>query len=226
MVSPCARPDRRIRELAEQHSKKVFVFAEDVAASGGYMLMLAGDKLYCDDTSIVGSVGVLGGGFGFDKLIGNWNIERRLRTSGKYKVLNDPFAPEDPELTQRLDRHMAELHEQFRKLVRDERGEKLSAGRMDEIMEAGIFVGEDAVRAGLVDAVGTAHAVIRAEFGDEAYLEPVNDPRRGSPLQMFRGQFAAASPGGVLGEAAASAVEVALDATEDRATWARFGMRG
>src|SRR5688572_19675514 len=88
---------RRIRALAAEKKVPVIAFAEDVAASGGYMIACAADEIICDNYSIVGSIGVVGGTFGFAKLRDKLGIERWLYTSGERKAMLDPFLPEKPE---------------------------------------------------------------------------------------------------------------------------------
>src|SRR3954451_25243057 len=87
----------RIRQLAAEKKLPVLVFVEDVAASGGYMIACAGDEIFCDPSSILGSIGVVGGGFGFQDLIKRIGVERRLYTAGEHKAMLDPFLPEDPD---------------------------------------------------------------------------------------------------------------------------------
>jgi serine protease SohB len=113
---------RRIRELAEQHKRKVIAFIEDAGASGGYMIACAADEIVADAYSIVGSIGVVGGSFGFDKLIARLGIDRRLYTSGEHKAMLDPFLPEDPDDVERLKKLQHEIHEDFITLVKSRRG--------------------------------------------------------------------------------------------------------
>ncbi len=93
---------RRIRDLAEEKNRRVIAFVEDAAASGGYMIACAADEIIADPNSIVGSIGVVGASFGFDKLIARFGIERRLYTSGEHKAMLDPFMPENAEDVERL----------------------------------------------------------------------------------------------------------------------------
>src|SRR5258708_38051486 len=92
----------RIRQLAAEKKLPVLVFVEDVAASGGYMLACAGDEIFCDPSSILGSIGVVGGSFGFQELIKRIGVERRLYTAGERKGMVDPFRPEKPEEVRRV----------------------------------------------------------------------------------------------------------------------------
>src|SRR5258705_8767824 len=103
----------RIRSLAAEHKLPVIAFAEDVAASGGYMVACAADEIICDPSSIVGSIGVVGGSFGFAKLIDNLGIERRLYTAGERKAMLDPFLPEKPDDVERIKELQREIHEDF-----------------------------------------------------------------------------------------------------------------
>ena len=118
---------RRIRALADEKKIPVIAFVEDVAASGGYMIACAADEIICDPSSIVGSIGVVGGSFGFDKLIEKIGVERRLYTSGENKAMLDPFLPEKPEDVERLKAIQREIHESFIALVKARRGAKLDS---------------------------------------------------------------------------------------------------
>src|SRR6202047_1484052 len=92
----------RIRQLAAEKQLPVLVFVEDVAASGGYMIACAGDEIFCDPSSILGSIGVVGSSFGFPKLMEKLGVERRLYVSGEHKAMLDPFLPEKAEDVERL----------------------------------------------------------------------------------------------------------------------------
>src|SRR5208337_1473248 len=127
---------RRIRELAKEKGRRVIAFVEDAAASGGYMIACAGDEIIADPHSIVGSIGVVGGTFGFDKLIAKIGIERRLYTSGEHKAMLDPFLPEDPGDVERLKDLQRDIHEDFIALVKSRRGDRLSGA------EETLFSGE------------------------------------------------------------------------------------
>src|SRR5215207_10346821 len=111
----------RIRQLAAEKKLPVLVFVEDVAASGGYMIACAGDEIFCDPSSIVGSIGVVGGSFGFEKLIEKIGVERRLYTSGENKAMLDPFLPEKAEDVAKLKAIQKEIHEHFIALVKSRR---------------------------------------------------------------------------------------------------------
>src|SRR6266567_6021776 len=138
---------RRIRALAAEHQRPVIVFAEDVAASGGYMIACAADEIICDPSSIVGSIGVLGGTFGFAKLMDKLGIERRLYTSGEHKAMLDPFLPENPEDVDRLEAVQREIHEGFIELVKQSRGARLK-GPEQTLFSGEYWTGSTAVALG------------------------------------------------------------------------------
>jgi serine protease SohB len=144
---------RRIRELAEEKQRRVIAFVEDAAASGGYMIACAADEIIADPNSIVGSIGVVGGSFGFDKLIAKIGIERRLYTSGEHKATLDPFLPENPDDVARLKTLQREIHDDFIALVRSRRGDKLN-GPENELFSGEYWTGRRALGLGLVDAIG------------------------------------------------------------------------
>ena len=115
---------RRIRALAEEKKLPVLVFVEDAAASGGYMIACAGDEIFADPSSIVGSIGVVSASFGFDRLIERFGVERRVHTAGENKAMLDPFQPENPKDVERLKRLQRRIHEVFVDLVTSRRGSR------------------------------------------------------------------------------------------------------
>ena len=209
---------RRIRDLAEEKKKKVFIFVEDVAASGGYMIAVAGDEIFADPSSIVGSIGVVSASFGFPELLAKVGIERRVYTAGRNKALLDPFRPENPEDVERLKRLQVEVHETFIDLVRERRGSKLAD---DPDLFTGLFwTGKKGLELGLVDGLGDMRSVIRQRYGENAELKLISPPRGlfGRRLGMF-------GIGTVSAETVArAAAEGILDAVEERAAWSRFGL--
>src|SRR6202522_522428 len=144
---------RRIRELAQEKNRRVIAFVEDAAASGGYMIACAADEIIADPYSIVGSIGVVGGSFGFDKLIAKVGIERRLYTSGEHKAMLDPFLPENAGDVERLKKLQNEIHEGFIALVKAQRGNKLK-GSEDQLFSGEYWTGNRALELGLIDAIG------------------------------------------------------------------------
>jgi serine protease SohB len=213
---------RRIRDLAQEHGRKVIAFVEDAAASGGYMLACAADEIIADPNSVVGSIGVVGGSFGFDKLIAKIGIERRLYTSGEHKAMLDPFLPEDPADVERLKTLQREIHEDFIALVKSRRDGKLS-GPEDTLFSGEYWTGKRALSFGLVDAIGDLRSVLRERFGDKVYT-PLITPERG-----FLGRRAfGIGPDTLLGTglhaAPLSLAEDMISALEARALWARYGL--
>jgi len=206
---------RRIRQLAEEKAVPVFAFAEDVAASGGYWLALAGDEIYAEEASLLGSIGVVTSSFGLSRLIERFGIERRLHTAGRDKSLLDPFLSEDPREVGRLERLQRDLHETFKGLVTERRGAKLAAD-VPEVFEGEVFSGRRAVEIGLVDALGELRAVMRERFGETVRLRKVEGPK-GWRWRRLPG-FAATRPG------IADLAEEAWSAIEERLTWSRFGL--
>ncbi len=179
----------RIRQLAREKNLQVMVFVEDVAASGGYMLACAGDEIYCDPSSILGSIGVVGGSFGMVELIRKIGVERRLYTAGEHKAMLDPFLPEDPDDVARLKSIQREIHAIFIDLVRTSRGTRLK-GADDLLFTGEYWAGDTAVSLGLADGIGDLRSTLRARFGDKV-LTPVIAPASG----MLSGLFGRRAPG-------------------------------
>src|SRR5579872_608547 len=165
----------RIRQLAEEKKLKVLVFVEDVAASGGYMIACAGDEIFCDPSSILGSIGVVGGSFGFQELIKKVGVERRLYTAGAHKAMLDPFLPENPDDVARLKALQHEIHAIFIALVKRSRGSRLKGA--DEVLFTGEYwAGETSVSLGLADTIGDLRSTLRARYGDKVMMPVVAPP--------------------------------------------------
>ena len=209
---------RRIRELAEEHELPVIAFIEDVGASGGYMIACAADEIVCDASSMVGSVGVVGGTFGFHKLIEKIGVERRLYTAGERKVLLDPFLPEKPEDVKRLKAIQKDIHENFIALVKARRGGKLQ-GPEKTLFSGEFWTGARAVELGLADSLGELRAALRARFGEKVLTPLVNAER----LSIVRRLLGAESHGGDFAGRPGLGEEV-ISALEARALWARYGL--
>src|SRR5689334_1903066 len=179
----------RIRQLATEKQLPVLVFVEDVAASGGYMIACAGDEIYCDPSSILGSIGVVGGSFGMTEMIRKIGIERRLYTAGEHKAMLDPFLPENPDDVARLKSIQREIHAIFIDLVKNSRGTKLK-GADDLLFTGEYWAGETAVSLGLADGIGDLRSTLRARFGDKV-VTPVIAPASG----MLSGLLGRRAPG-------------------------------
>src|SRR6266404_1944116 len=167
----------RIRQLAAEKNLPVLVFVEDVAASGGYMIACAGDEIFCDPSSILGSIGVVGGSFGFQDLIKRIGVERRLYTAGEHKAMLDPFLPENPDDVSRVKALQREIHAIFIALVKQSRGSRLK-GADDTLFTGEYWAGETSVSMGLADAIGDLRSTLRARYGDKV-LTPVIAPASG-----------------------------------------------
>ncbi|MGJ4929811.1 S49 family peptidase [Bradyrhizobium sp. HKCCYLS2038] len=212
----------RIRQLAAEKKLPVLVFVEDVAASGGYMIACAGDEIFCDPSSIVGSIGVVGGSFGLQDLIKKIGVERRLYTAGAHKAMLDPFLPENPDDVARLKKIQREIHTLFISLVKESRSGRLK-GADDVLFTGEYWAGDTAVTLGLADAIGDMRAVLRARFGDKVTM-PVVAPAAGllsGLLGRKAGAGSLASEG--LGLGWSGLAEELISAAETRAIWARFG---
>jgi signal peptide peptidase SppA len=211
---------KRIRALAEGKSLPVYAFAEDVAASGGYMIACAADEIYADESSIVGSIGVVSAGFGFTGLIDKLGVERRVHTSGESKSMLDPFKPENPDDVKRLEALQRDVHENFKGLVRRSRDKRLVEP------SEGLFTGEfwaasGAFARGLIDGIGDLRSVMRGKYGKEVRLKVVGGKkpfwRRGIGLSAGVSFPEPAR----MGEGFAQGL---LGALEIRSLWSRFGL--
>jgi serine protease SohB len=210
---------RRIRAHAAEKKLPVIAFAEDVAASGGYMVACAADEIICDRSSIVGSIGVVGGSFGFDKLIEKLGIERRLYTSGERKAMLDPFLPEKPEDVERLKGIQREVHDDFIALVKESRGARLTGPETD-LFSGEYWTGRTAVELGIADSLGDIRAVLRERFGDKVEMPLVSAER-----SLFGRPRSGVGADGLdrLFDRSTLAEET-ISALEARALWARYGL--
>jgi len=159
-----------IRAQAKKNKKKVIVFAEDVAASGGYLIACAGDEIYANSSSIIGSIGVIYSSFGFTELIKKIGVERRVHTAGKNKSTLDPFLDEKTEDIERLKTIQLDLHKDFIKVVEESRGSKISKTDI-ELFSGEFWSGSKAKELGLVDGIGNANEVLKEKFGEEVIIK-------------------------------------------------------
>lgn len=206
---------QRIRELADEHEKKVLVFVEDVAASGGYMLAIAGDEIFVDETSIVGSIGVVSASFGFDKAIEKIGVERRVYTAGKNKVSLDPFQPEKKADIAYIKELQLEIHKVFIDMVEARRGAKLSDD--PDIFTGKFWTGIQGKELGLVDGFGHIGTIIKQRYGKDAKLKLMTQKKG----LLGRGGTSGISFGS---EAASSLVDVSIMTAEEKALRARYGL--
>ncbi|MDR7037902.1 MULTISPECIES: S49 family peptidase [Methylobacterium] len=203
---------RRIRALAAEKTLPVFAFVEDVAASGGYMIACAADEIIADPTSVVGSIGVVSAGFGFDRLIERIGVERRVHTQGEAKAMLDPFRPEDPADVARLKQIQADVQEVFTRLVTERRPNLPKEG--ENLFTGAIWTGRQALGLGLVDGLGDVRTAMRARYGETVDLRMVAEAKGSLLARLLR----RTTPGGI------GLAEEALAAIEERAAWARFGL--
>jgi signal peptide peptidase SppA len=210
----------RIRQLAAEKKLPVLVFVEDVAASGGYMIACAGDEIFCDPSSILGSIGVVGGAFGFQDLIKKIGVERRLYTAGAHKAMLDPFLPENPDDVARVKALQREIHAIFITLVKQSRGSRLK-GADDVLFTGEYWAGETSVSLGLADAIGDLRSTLRARYGDKV-LTPVIAPATGM-LSSLLGRKSAGAGALASLDGFAGLPDELISALETRAIWAKFG---
>lgn len=213
---------QRVRDLSREKDKPVFVFCEDVAASGGYWIALAGNEIHANPSSIIGSVGVVSAGFGFEDAIAKLGIERRLYATGSKKGMLDPFQAEDPEHVSHLRTLQGDIFERFKAWVRERRGARLK-GDADELFSGAFWTGSKALELGLIDGLGDMRSVMRERYGDSVRFR-VHGPREGllKRLGLRPGGFLANADG--TGGWASGWADELLASIETRAYWNRFGL--
>jgi len=207
---------RRIRQLAAEKNLPVIAFIEDVAASGGYMIACAADEIVGDTYSIAGSIGVVGGSFGFHKLIEKIGVERRLYTSGEHKAMLDPFLPEKPDDVERIKSVQREIHQSFIALVKERRAGKLK-GEDATLFSGEYWTTERARELGLVDAIGDLRGVLRARYGEKVKT-PLIAEKKG-----LLSRFVPSVSRDALGVLAGVPDEW-VSSVEARALWSRYGL--
>ncbi|MEL6364161.1 MAG: S49 family peptidase [Pseudomonadota bacterium] len=199
----------RIRALAEEKEVPVYAYVEDVAASGGYMLALAADEILADSSSIVGSIGVISGGFGFPEALTKLGVERRVYTAGTDKMRLDPFRPEKPDDIDWLKGLLGDMHEIFVDLVKARRGRRLS-GDDAALFNGDVWLAGAATRLGLIDGTASLRDDLRRRFGERVKIAKIPTEDRGLASKLFGRSASPASDG--------------LAALEERALWSRFGL--
>ena len=203
---------KRIRDLARKANVPVLAFCEDVAASGGYWLATSADEIYANAASVVGSIGVVSAGFGFDRAIEKLGVDRRVYTAGTNKMILDPFQAEKDTDVTRLKSLQAEIHQQFIAHVTERRGGKLK-GDHDDLFSGAFWTGATAVELGLIDGLADCRGLVTERFGDNTDLMTIE------PKKRLFGGF-----GGLPGINAGRLVEEAMDVAVERALLARFGL--
>ncbi len=199
-----------IRQLADKKKTKVLVFAEDVAASGGYFISCAGDEIYANASSIIGSIGVISASFGFKDLIKKIGVERRIYTAGKNKSTLDPFVDEKGEDVERLKNIQLDLHKNFINIVKTSRGSKLKDPEKNNIFTGEFWAGEKALELGLIDGIGNAEQILRKKFGEKIIIKR---------FEKQKGFLAKK-----LSSSLENQIENILDKVEEKALWNKFGL--
>ena len=198
---------KRIRDLSEKKNVPVLAFVEDVAASGGYWLACAADEIFASKASIIGSIGVVSSGFGFDKAIEKIGIDRRLYTSGENKAILDPFLPENKDDVKRLKAIQKELHNQFISFVKSRRGSKITHKDKD-LFTGAFWSGEKSLDLGLIDAFGEMKFILKERFGEQIKIKEF------APKKKFFG----------FGNLFSGALDVLIYKVEERISFKRFGL--
>jgi len=199
-----------IRQLADKKKIKVLIFAEDVAASGGYLISCAGDEIYANSSSIIGSIGVISASFGFKELIKKMGIERRIYTAGKNKSTLDPFVDEKEEDIKRLKDIQLELHADFIKVVETSRGKKLKDPEKNNIFTGEFWTGASALKLGLIDGIGNADQILKERFGEEVVIKKFEKQK------SWLGRKLSASIEGQFSNT--------LNSIEEKSVWQKFGL--
>jgi len=198
-----------IRRQAEKNKKKVLVFAEDVAASGGYLIACAGDEIYANSSSIVGSIGVIYSSFGLQDLIKKAGIERRIYTAGKNKSTLDPFVEEKKEDIDRLKKIQLDLHGDFIKVVEKSRSTKLKKGDNPDLFTGEFWSGSKAKELGLIDNIGSVDEILRKKFGEDVVIKRFEKQR-----SWLNKKLSGASE---------NQIENMLNILEEKSIWQRYG---
>ena len=198
-----------IRQLAKKNKKKVLVFAEDVAASGGYLIACSGDEIYANSSSIIGSIGVISASFGFKDLIQKIGVERRVYTAGKNKSTLDPFVAEKEDDVKRLKNIQLELHADFIKIVENSRGAKLKDPEKNNIFTGEFWTGKTALKLGLIDGIGNADQILKERFGDKVIIKNF-EKRKGFLAKKLSSNL--------------DPFEKIINSIEEKSMWQKFGL--
>lgn len=208
---------QRIRDLAREKNLRVYVFAEDVAASGGYMIACAADEIYADPSSIVGSIGVIYAAFGMTKLIDTIGVDRRVHTAGERKMMLDPFQAEKADDIERLKNIQRIIHQDFIELVRERRGKKIEPAG-EQLFTGEFWCGRQALELGLIDGIIDVRTKMRELYGERVRLKLISS-EKGFLRRRLSGVDALVPPLTVAGIA-----DEAISAVEERLIWARYGV--
>ncbi len=198
-----------IKKLAKKNKKKVYVFAEDVAASGGYLIACAGDEIYANSSSIVGSIGVIYSSFGLQDLIKKAGIQRRIYTAGKNKSTLDPFVEEKKEDIERLKKIQLDLHSDFIKVVEESRSTKLKKTTDNDLFTGEFWAGSKAKELGLVDGLGNADEILKEKFGEDVVIKKFEKSKSWLSKKLSSSNE--------------SQIDNLLNILEEKSIWQRYG---
>ena len=182
----------RIKELSEENKVPVFTFAQDVAASGGYLISLAGKEIYAHRTSIVGSIGVISSGFGLDNAIKKLGITRRVYAQGKNKSILDPFLKEDKQSVEILKNAQKEVFIFFKDLVKNNRKNKLTKSE-DILFNGAFWSGKDAHQNGLIDGIGDVRSIMKEKFGKKINFIEIKIKKKGIIKELLSSKVSISS---------------------------------
>ena len=199
-----------IKQLAKKNKKKVVIFAEDVAASGGYLIACAGDEIYANSSSIVGSIGVISASFGFQDAIKKIGVQRRVYTAGKNKSTLDPFKEEKEEDIERIKKLQLELHSDFIEVVKKSRGPKLKDPEKNNTFTGEFWSGSASMKLGLIDGIGNAEQILREKFGEDIVIKKLEKQK----------SFIAKK----LSSSIDNQIDNIASVIEERALWQKFGL--
>ncbi len=197
-----------IKHLAKKNKKKVIVFAEDVAASGGYLIACAGDEIYANSSSIIGSIGVIYSSFGFTELIKKIGVERRIYTAGKNKSTLDPFLEQKNEDVERLKKIQLDLHKDFIDIVEKSRGNKLKKSEV-ELFSGEFWSGTKAKDLGLIDGIGNSYEILKQKFGEDVIIKKFEKSKGWLSRKL---------------SSSANQIDKLANVLEERSIWQRYGL--
>lgn len=161
-----------IKRLREKHTDTpVHAVIEDLGVSGGYFVAAAADQIFVNGSSVVGSIGVITGGFGFGEAMENLGVERRVHTAGENKAFLDPFSPESEEHVEHLESMLEDMHKQFIEAVREGRGDRLNEEKSDKLFSGLVWTGSQSIELGLADEIGSVSSVAREVIGEEKVVD-------------------------------------------------------
>jgi signal peptide peptidase SppA len=199
-----------VRKMAKEKNVKVLVFAEDVAASGGYLIACAGDEIYANSSSIIGSIGVIYSSFGLQELIKKAGIQRRIYTAGKNKSTLDPFVDEKKEDIERLKKIQLDLHADFIRVVEESRSSKLKKEENTDLFTGEFWSGSKSKELGLIDDLGNADEILKEKFGEDVVIKKFEKPK-GWLSKKISGS-------------SENQIETLVQLLEERTIWQKYGL--